>query len=130
MLRFHSFPRGRDVWSWPPLAVALIAAAALLAVSAGRIVARERAIARERQILEVRLQALESEIQRLRQALAASVSPEAIERQAKEQLNLKRAGEEVVVIVPERSSGVGAAARGGWRFFPEWLRHLVDFLRP
>lgn len=125
MPRLPRFPRGCDLWSWPPLAIALTVAALALGVSAARIVARERAIARERRGLEARIRELEAETERLRQAVAASASPEAVERLAKEQLGLKRPGEEVVVIVPERE-GTPLPRGGAWRFLPEWLGRFVD----
>lgn len=127
MPRLPRFPRGRDIWSWPPLAALLLLGTVLLTLSATRVVIRERTIARERQALEARVRTLEAEIGRLRRAVAASASPEAIERQAKEQLGLKRPGEEVVVIVPERASTSTPAGRSLTRFLPEWLRHLVTF---
>jgi len=126
-----TIPRGRDFWSWPPAIVALALITAALATSAARIVIRERAIARERQTVEERIQALEAEKQRLEEAIRALESPEAVERLAKEQLNLKKEGEEVVVVVPERSATASPPAEqrfGSPAFLLNWIRELIRFL--
>jgi len=49
-----------------------------------------------------KIEALRSERARLSARVADLETPEAIEREAKEKLNLKKKGETVVVVVPER----------------------------
>lgn len=126
MARFN-IPRGRDLLSSMPVVLVLAVGAVLLAVSAARVVLRERAVAHERAGNEARVRELEAEIWKLRRDLGASGLPETVERLAKEQLGLKRSGEEVVVVVPERLGSLAPPGHG-WRFLPHWLKNLFDFL--
>lgn len=41
-------------------------------------------------------------------------TPSSLEREAKEHLNLKRQGEEVVVVLPEKNSGAATTSSGVW----------------
>ncbi len=111
-----------------PLVAALLAiAAGLLSFSAVRIGIRAYAIDREQRAMESRIQGLEVEKERLQEAIAALDTPETVERLAKERLNLKNPGEEVVVITPR--SGETASRRSGLsRFVPTWLHELFGFL--
>lgn len=117
----------RRFWASPAALLALAVGAAFLATSAARIAIRARAMERERRAAEERMRALEAEVARLEAILGAIESPEAVERLAKEQLNLKRPGEEVVV-VPRRDRAAAAddGARTGafLESFLAWLRSL------
>ena len=120
---YFQIPRGKDFLIWPPFIAALAVIASALAISAARIVIREQEIRRERRTVEERIQTLEAERKRLEEAILALGSPEAVERVAKEKLNLKQPGEEVVVVVPE-FKGPPAI----YEFIPTWLAELIRFL--
>lgn len=123
----RKIPQGKELMSWPPFVFLLVIAAGFLAVSAARIVVRERAIARERRALEVRARELEQERARLEAALRALGSPEAVERAAKERLNLKQSGEEVVVVVPEERPVAAGPPGRSWveNILGPWLGALL-----
>ena len=127
MRLFRNIPSGKDFWVWPPTVAALVAIAAALAVSAVRVVIRERAIAQERALLGAKIQELGDDKVLLEEAISALGSPEAVERLAKEQLNLKRPGEEVVVVVTPGAAATSTARRSHW-FLPTWVSEFVDFL--
>ena len=121
-------PTGRDVWGWPPVLILIAVIAVALAASATRIILREESLRRERAAVRERIQELEAERERISQELGALASPDVIERLAKEDLNLKRVGEEVVVVVPDEGAGTGreqepAAGRTLW----DWLKSLIGF---
>ena len=126
-MRLPAIPRGPNLWSSAPVAALLIAIAAFLAVSSVRIVRRAIGIQRERATLDARIRELQAERERLRQAIASLGSPEAVERLAKERLNLKRPGEEVVVVTPPAKPAPSEASRFS-RFIPSWLHELFGFL--
>ena len=129
MERSTKGPRGPHVLSSPLAVAAIIIAAILLAVSAGRIAVRAVSIVRERSELASRLALLKAENERLARELSALASGEAVERLAKERLNLKNPGEEVVVVTPPSAAPTPGAARGGlFRFLP-WLAAVWDIFR-
>lgn len=111
-----------------PLVMALLViAAALLSFSAVRISIRAYAIHREQQTMESHIRELEAEKKRLQEAITALDDPATVERMAKERLNLKNPGEEVVIVTPK--SGESASRRSGIsRFVPSWLREFFGFL--
>lgn len=128
MQLFPKIPQGRDLWAWPPAVIFFALIAGFLSASAIRIVIRERALARERQALEERIAVLEAEKSRSAEAIRALGAPEAVERLAKERLNFKNPGEEVVVVRPGGSPA--PLSPRTWRsFLPEWLASFFDFLR-
>ncbi len=124
-------PSGRDLWRWPPAAVFLIVVVGFLVTSAVRITIRERAIARERRALEERVAILEAEKSRLAEAIRALGDPAAVERLAKERLNLKNTGEEVVVVVPDGRTVAAPPASGSWleQILGPWLGALIRVFR-
>ncbi|OHA08715.1 MAG: hypothetical protein A3B37_02585 [Candidatus Sungbacteria bacterium RIFCSPLOWO2_01_FULL_59_16] len=123
-------PRGRQLLVWPPTLVLLAVAVVFLGTSAARISIRAFGILREEHALAVKIRILESEKARLEETIRRLETPEAVERLAKEQLNLKRPGEEVVVVVPEeRSTSTPAEKRLRFsELLPSWLGQLLDFL--
>lgn len=121
--------------SFPAVFFGLVALAGLLAMSATRIILRERALDAEERALGEERRATEDEIARLKAGIAAGASPEAVERLAKERLNLKNPGEEVVVVAPGGGSSSTPSAPVAARFslgalfgFSRWLSELVSFL--
>lgn len=120
MSRFQ-IPRGKEFFSWPP-AIALFAVAAFFLLSGAiRIAIRERQFTDERKKLEARLEALKAEKARLESEISRTQSPEAVERLAKERLNLKKPGEEVVVVQPPAAPDHSAEPK---RWLPAWVMHL------
>ncbi len=76
--------------------------------------------------MESRIHELEVEKERLQEAITALDDPEAVERLAKERLNLKNPGEEVVLVA--KKSEATPPRSGLSRFVPSWLRELFGFL--
>ena len=112
-----------------PLVVgSLLVVALLLGISATRIVFRAWSIYRERDAMDERIRGLEAEKQRLEEALLGAASPETVERLSKERLNLKRPGEEVVVVTPESALPPAGERSRLARFIPSWLREFFGFL--
>lgn len=131
MFRFSKIPRGRDFWGWPPLVFILTIIAVGLAISASRIGLRALNIAGERRASEERIRQLEAEKAGLEESLRALGSAEAVERMAKEKLNLKQPGEEVVVVVRPGIAAASTSPRSGnffLKFLPEWIRQFIAFL--
>lgn len=114
--------------SSPVLTAFAVLAAGLLAVSALRVVVRAAALHRERTAMAERIRQLEAEEARLGQASGALDAPETVERLAKERLNLKNPGEEVVVVTAIPASA-SAETGGRARLIPSWLGELLQFLR-
>lgn len=111
-------PDDWDFLTSPLAAFGLAILALLLLISAGRIGIRATGILRERGALAERLSLLKSENEKLAHSVATANSAEAVERLAKERLNLKNPGEEVVVVTPERAlaSANGNAGAGFWQY--------------
>lgn len=128
-MRFLKFNAGRGMLGSPVTAVLAVLVAVLLSVSAGRIVLRARVIHREREAMAERIRELESERERLRGAIAALGTTEAVERLAKERLNLKQPGEEVVVVTPQPQPSPTPQPSLLQRLIPSWLRELFGFLQ-
>lgn len=131
MFRFPKIPRGRDFWSWPPVILILAIIAGWLAVSSVRIGLRAWSIAGERRASEERIRQLEAEKAGLEESLRALGSAEAVERLAKEKLNLKQPGEEVVVVV-RPGDAADSTSPGDQGFFlkllPDWILQFIAFL--
>ena len=113
-----------------PLVVAgLVVVAIFLTVSSVRIVLRARAILAEQKALEASRLELEQRKRDLEAGLKNSNSPEVVERIAKEKLNLKNPGEEVVVVKTEAQSASSSERRSFInRIVPDWLSNFFEFL--
>lgn len=72
-------------------------------IGVGKIARETQALEAELRATQIKRDALHAEKSQLSARLAELEAPEAIERQAKEKLNLKKKGETVVVVVPERT---------------------------
>ena len=119
----------RSPWT-SPLAVALfVVAALLLSLSATRIIIKAHTLHAERQVLEAKVRELEQEKRDLEASLSSAASPDVVERLAKEKLDMKNPGEEVVVVEPARASTASSspASSFGERFLPGWMRNFFDF---
>ena len=82
--------------------IALIIVAMILSYSAARMV-RNVMITREQSAeMTQKIEQLKLKKQELEAELAEIKTKEAVEREAKERLNMKKTGEEVVVVVPEK----------------------------
>lgn len=111
-----------------PLAAAIaLSVAALLVFSAARIVTRAWSIYRERDAVTDHIRAFESEKKRLEDAMSAAGSRETVERLAKEGLNMKLPGEEVVVVSGQVNASPATAPSLSSRLIPFWVRELVAF---
>lgn len=113
-------------FSNPFIVCGLVAAALFLSVSAVRIVIRASAIHGEEKKLEQDRAALEEKKRNLELALEHANSPEVIERIAKEKLNLKNEGEQVVVVKTEIATSTPEVGflQG---IIPDWLKRLFGF---
>lgn len=125
----------RAFLSSPAVFFGLLVLMVLLAVSATRIVLRERALRAEERALGEERRSVEAEVARLRASIAAGTSPEAVERLAKERLNMKNPGEEVVVVSPGGETSPSPApvrsrfSLGAMFGFSRWLGELFSFLK-
>lgn len=85
-----------------PLNILIAFGAIGVLIGAWKIARETRALEAELRATQIKRDALRAEKSELSARLAELETPEAIERQAKEKLNLKKKGETVVVVVPER----------------------------
>lgn len=89
--------------------IALIIVAMIVSYSAARMV-RNVMITREQSAeMTQKIEQLKLKKQELEAELAEIKTKEAVERAAKERLNMKKTGEEVVVVVPEKKDDEQAA---------------------
>jgi cell division protein FtsL len=87
-------------------------------------IAREAvALRAEYAAAQAKITALREERDHLSRRIAQMETPEAIEREAKEKLNLKNKGESVVVVVPGRAVAPAGSPSSAW-----WAR-IRDFFR-
>ncbi|OHA00291.1 MAG: hypothetical protein A3C11_00775 [Candidatus Sungbacteria bacterium RIFCSPHIGHO2_02_FULL_49_12] len=77
-------------------------------------------------LLSLKVQKAKNEDQELENRIRISGTPEAIERDAKDRLNLKNPGEEVVVVIPSvaASSSVEEPKPTFWVRFTAWLSSI------
>lgn len=93
------------------------------------------ALGAEQKKKEQELAALVKERERLEAEITYLKSAGALEREAKTRLNLKRPGEEVVIVVPEqeRAHSATSVSAGGqtslWDSVREWLLRLLQRAR-
>lgn len=123
-------PSGKEFLAWPPVLFTLFLVALLLSVSAFRISKRTHAIESETKSVEERIKKLQAENAALAESAESANSPETVERRAKEKLNLKRPGEEVVVVTPAGSTASSSEGDENFfsRFFSGWLGEVARFL--
>lgn len=124
-----AIPKRKDFWGWPPVLAFLFVVAVLLSVSTIRIFLRASAIRREENVLKGQIRKLEAENARLKGSLQQAGSREVVERMAKEKLNLKQLGEEVVVVTPEATTTAPSPSRASTfgAFLPALLSQLLHF---
>ena len=135
MARIPERPTGfRTFLASPAIFWGLLVIVGLLVTSATRIVLRERELRAEERTLGEERRVAEAEVARLDASIRAGTSPEVVERLAKERLNMKNPGEEVVVVSPEGEvSPAPPPARsrfslGAMFGFSGWLGELLSFL--
>ena len=108
------------------LNILFICLAAAVSIGAVRITRETMALRSEARRGEEKITALTLEKTRLEARIAELETPEAIEREAKEKLNLKKRGETVVVVVPEPEH----SARNGTVFsFMTWWKSVIEFFQ-
>lgn len=123
-------PTQRNFLSHPLIVGGLIVAALFLTVSSIRIVQRAHVIRSEQRALETTRAELEQQKLKLEARLENSNSPEIVERIAKEKLNLKNPGEEVVVVGRETNATSSSREEGFIaRMLPNWISHFMEFLK-
>ncbi len=117
------------MWTAPATVVFLVVVAGFLAVGAVKMILRAREIQKERALLETKVREFEAKKADLEASIQNIDSREAIERSAKDKLNLKNPGEEVVVVEPDRASTTEKGTSGLASFLPGWLAHLFQFFK-
>lgn len=85
-----------------PLNLLLIFAAAVVAVGAQRVVREALTLRAELGDTGTRMGAIKRQKAEIAGRLAELEAPEAVEREAKAKFNLKKPGEEVVVVAPDK----------------------------
>lgn len=111
----------------PIIALLILAAIVLMSLWVFRAYQELLTLRREEGALRQKFEVAEMENQRLRNEIRIARTPEAIERDAKSRLNLKKPGEEVVVVIPPpltEESGTSAEVSFWERFF-QWFRSLI-----
>lgn len=88
------------------LNLVLISIAVITSYHAARMVRHAFFMRDQSQEMTAKIEELKIKKQELERELAAIQSKEVIEREAKERLNLKNPGEEVVVVVPEKKDTI------------------------
>ena len=88
-----------------PLNFLLLLMAGAVTIGAVRMAYQAAGLWTELDNTEARVEALRQKKAELEARLAELETPEAIERRAKANLNLKKSGESVVVVVPEKTDG-------------------------
>jgi cell division protein FtsL len=105
--------------------VVLLALVAVVTFSAARMVRQAWDVRGETRELNRELTRLKSERRMLEARINALSLPGTIERKAKERLNLRHKGEEVVVVLPPASSTTQTAPAVPW-----WKRILAPLFSP
>lgn len=108
-----------------PLNILFICLAAAVSVGAVRITRETMALRSEARRGEEKIAALAAEKARLTARIAELETPEAIEREAKEKLNLKKRGETVVVVVPEQAGQDKTVGTGYWAGIVSFFSEMI-----
>lgn len=103
--------------------VVIVALGVFLAVSASRTVRQALLVREEAAKEKEKIEELQKKKTELEAYLLELETKEAIEREAKRELNLKLPGEEVVVVVPEKNEVFPASSPSltGWERIKSWF---------
>lgn len=101
--------------------ILLWALAAVLGYAAWGMVRQALVLRKESSASFQKIEELSQRKQELEAALEELKLPSTIEREAKERLNLKKRGEEVVVVVPEEKESVKVEGKSWWEKFKRFL---------
>ena len=109
------------------LPVHILMAAGIAAIAGGLLgIARETIALRAEYVAAMaKIGTLWGERARLSARITELATPEAVEREAKEKLNLKKKGERVVVVVPDQPPQEPQPAAGRWQKMRGFLLHLL-----
>ena len=104
--------------------ILLVVIAVAVSYSAARMVRDALVVRRESSMNNAKIEELKKKKQELEQYLAELQTKEAMEREAKERLNLKKIGEKVVVIVPDKMKDAiqGVSSEGFWGRITSFFR--------
>ena len=97
------------------LGVLLLVVVGFLIVSNWRINQKRTEYQAQIEVLQAELQALEIKRQQLQSQISQTSEGEYLEEQARETLNLKKQGEEVVKVLPAEEETTGEPKKGFWR---------------
>jgi len=101
---------------------------ALLALfSTGRLLWRARSVLSDRAATEARVKELEAERDRLRASIETATDPAVTERTAKENLNLRNPGEQVVVVQPSAPLTENSEDSASWWEKTPLLRTVIGW---
>lgn len=82
----------------------------------------ESRLSKETTVAENKIAALKEKNQALQAKIVELDTPQAVEREAKDHLNLKMSGEEVVVVVPEQDQALPSAPHRFWDFIKKLFK--------
>lgn len=102
--------------------VLVVTLAVIIGYSSFTLVRRAILLRQELQGTEKKLEELKSKENALEASLTELKNPEAIERKAKADLNLKLPGEEVVVIVPQKAESSATSSGTFWEKVFKFLK--------
>jgi len=115
--RFAEARRGsrQNIFFSVLLGVLLLVVVGFLIVSNWRINQKRTEYQAQIEVLQAELQALEIKRQQLQSQISQTSEGEYLEEQARETLNLKKQGEEVVKVLPAEEETTGEPKKGFWR---------------
>jgi len=96
------------------LGMLLLVVVGFLIVSNWRINQKRTEYTAQIKVLQAELQALETKRQQLQAQISQTSEGEYLEEQARETLNLKKQGEEVVKVLPAEEETTGEPSKGFW----------------
>lgn len=108
-----------------PVNLLFLCAVFVVGVGAVRMTRATLALRAEVRDAEARLEAIAARKDQIARRLAEQDAPEAVEYEAKAKMNLKNAGEEVVVVAPEEKPADSAESSGVWQRIMDFLRAIV-----
>ena len=108
----------------PIIVIISLILALVIMYNAAQLFVRARIVRHDAATLQKKITDLNSEKAIIEKEIAQSQSPEVIEKLAKENLNLKKSGEEVAVIIPLSTSTKGQLVDSGslWNRMKSFFR--------
>lgn len=98
----------------------------LAVVKLGRAWHEYRLLSEKEEQLAIKISEAERDNQELREEIRIAMTPEAIERDGKARLNMKKPGERVVVVITPDTASTSATASSFWQMLFHPIRSLFS----